>query len=103
MMSGIFWWNLDDNAVLSVKNRNAGQENLPTSGLCHNGREKAAYKVLDRLINCEWTTIGETETTNGKCNFRGFYGIYEITIDDKVYTINLNKNNDKNITIEVQL
>ena len=103
MMSGIFWWNLDDNAVLSVKNRNAGQENLPTSGLCHNGREKAAYKVLDRLINNEWTTIGETTTANGKCNFRGFYGIYEITIDDKVYTINLNKNNDKNITIEVQL
>lgn len=103
MMSGIFWWNLDDNAVLSVKNRNAGQENLPTSGLCHNGREKAAYKVLDRLINCEWTTNGETETTNGKSNFRGFYGIYEITIDGKVYTINLNKNNDKNITIEVQL
>lgn len=103
MMSGIFWWNLDDNAVLSVKNRNAGQENLPTSGLCHNGREKAAYKVLDRLINNEWTTIGETTTANGKCNFRGFYGVYEITVDGKVYTVNLNKNNDKNITIEVQI
>lgn len=100
-MSGIFWWNLDDTSILTVKNRAAGAENLPTAGLCRNGREKAAYKVLHRLINHEWTTKGETKAVDGNCAFRGFYGVYEITVDGKTYTVSLNKNDVKQVTIEV--
>lgn len=58
-MSGIFWWNLDDNGILCSKDRNAGSENLPYGGLCRNGRKKAAYKALDRLINGEWKTVAK--------------------------------------------
>ena len=100
-MSGIFWWNLDDNSILTEKNRSAVGENLPFGGLVRNGREKAAYKVLDRLINHEWTTCGETTIKNGEVKFRGFYGKYELVIDGKKIEIDLNKNSDKNILIEV--
>lgn len=100
-MSGIFWWNLDDNGILCDKARNACDENLPHGGLCRNGRPKAAYKVLDRLINHEWTTNGKTNLLDGKAQFRGFYGDYEITAYGKTYTVNLSKNGNKNIIIEV--
>lgn len=100
-MSGIFWWNLDDTGILTVKNRDAGAENLPTAGLCHQGAEKAAYKVLDRLINQEWTTKGDMFITDGLCDFRGFYGVYEVLVDKKVYTVSLNKNDNNHVTIEV--
>lgn len=100
-MSGIFWWNLDDNGILCDKKRNTMAENLPNGGLCRNGRPKAAYKVLDRLINYEWTTKGKTKLSNGKVNFRGFYGEYEITVDGIIYTVNFNKYSDRNIIIEV--
>ena len=100
-MSGIFWWNLDDNSILCEKVRNAGDENLPYGGLCRNGREKAAYKVLNKLINQEWTTKGKTQLLNGNAQFRGFYGEYEITVNGKTYNVDFNKNSDKNIVIEV--
>lgn len=100
-MSGVFWWNLDDNGILCDKKRNAMAENLPNGGLCRNGKPKAAYKVLDRLINHEWTTSGKTNLSSGKATFRGFYGEYEITVDGVIYNVNLNKNGDRNIVIEV--
>lgn len=96
-----FWWNLDDNGILCDKQRNTGSENLPYGGLCRNGRPKAAYKVLDRLINEEWTTSGNNISSNGVVRFRGFYGEYEITIDGKVYNVNLSKNGNKEVFIEV--
>lgn len=102
-MSGIFWWNLDDNSILCDKQREAGSENLPFGGLCRNGRPKAAYKTLDKLINHVWTTSGSVALAEGKAEFRGFYGVYEIMVDGKAYTVNLNKNDDKNVIIEVQL
>lgn len=80
-MSGVFWWNLDDNGVLCDKQRNAEGENLPYSGIVRNGRPKAAYKALDRLINREWTTNGSAVLSNGRCEFRGFYGTYNITVE----------------------
>ncbi len=105
-MSGIFWWNLDDDGILTQKNRNdAVGENLPYAGLCRQGREKAAYKVLDRLINKEWTTVGRSDIINGECNFRGFYGNYdlEVTVDGitKIYNVDFLKNKTKTISLEV--
>ncbi len=100
-MSGIFWWNLDDNGILTTKNRDAGAENLPTSGLCRNGERKAAYNALDRLINHEWRTNGEGETENGRLSFCGFFGEYEITAFGKTYSVSFNKNSSKDIVIEL--
>lgn len=100
-MSGVFWWNLDDNSILTQKDRNAVGENLPHGGLVRNGVPKAAYKVLDRLINKEWTTLGETYIKDGKIEFRGFYGEYEIEIDGKKFTLDFRKNSDRKIAIEV--
>ena len=99
-MSGIFWWNLDDNGILCEKVRNAADENLPYGGLCRNGRPKAAYRVLDRLINHEWTTSGKTRLSNGGFSFNGFYGEYEIVIDGKKYSVCLHKKGENQI-IEV--
>ena len=94
-MSGIFWWNLDDNGILTTQNRIAGDENLPFGGLCRNGRAKAAYKVLDRLINTEWNTCGIQVAENGKCTFNGFYGTYEIVVstsdEKRTFTVDLTK------------
>jgi GH35 family endo-1,4-beta-xylanase len=103
--SGIFWWNLDDNGILFNKQRNAMAENLPCAGLCRNGVEKSAYKVLDRLINQEWKTKGKVNLTNGKVDFRGFFGQYEIeicTADKKVTKmIDFSSNSDNNINVEI--
>jgi hypothetical protein len=42
---------------------------------------KAAYRVLNRLINEEWQSSGVLDYHNGKANmFRGFYGDYELKI-----------------------
>ncbi len=104
-MSGIFWWNLDDNSILCTKNREAMGENLPYGGLVRNGRPKAAYKVLDRLINTEWTTKARQKTDGGKMTFRGFYGKYDITVRadgaEKTMTVDFSKNAPGNIKIEL--
>lgn len=98
-MTGITWWNLPDDGILTTK-RVAGAENLPSTGLIdENYNEKAAYKALDRLINKEWTTDVVTEASEGTAAFRGFYGEYEITVTDGdksiVKNIKLNKNMSK--------
>ncbi len=100
-MSGVIWWNLDDNGILCEKQRNADGENLPHGGLVRNGTPKASYKVLDRLINHEWTTNGKANLLNGKAEFNGFYGEYEITVNGKTFNVNLSKNSDRNVVIEV--
>ncbi len=104
-MSGIFWWNLDDDSILKSKDRlEAAGENLPYAGLCRRGIEKAAYKVLDRLINSEWTTNGTADIKSGKCEFRGFYGTYEITVEHnritKCFDMDFPKNGKTDICIE---
>jgi hypothetical protein len=58
-------------------------ENKYGGGLCHfDMSPKPAYRVLDRLINEEWRT-----NIDAKCKeeftFRGFYGEYEIEIEDE--------------------
>lgn len=104
-MSGIFWWNLDDNGILCDKERNAVGENLPYGGLVRNGRQKAAYKVLDKLINEEWHTSGKSETKGGKLSFRGFYGTYKLNISvngtNKEVIADFGQNSGREIKIEI--
>lgn len=79
-VSGVFWWNLDDNGIPSFQKRAALGENLPSAGLIRNGVLKESYRVLDHLINEEWHTEGTCVTNNGSLEFKGFYGTYEIEI-----------------------
>ena len=104
-MSGIFWWNLDDNGILCDKERNAAGENLPYGGLVRGGVPKAAYKVLDHLINEEWHTEGSASAKDGKIAFRGFFGKYRLHIKgdgmDKEISVDLGKAADRNLKIEL--
>ena len=50
---------------------------------------KPAYEVLNNLINKEWNTSFEAVVgKNGELSFRGFYGEYEVIVDDNTYTVN---------------
>ena len=79
-LTGLTWWNLPDDGILTTK-RKAGDENLPSAGLIAGDyHEKKAYKELDRLINTEWKTNADLKTESGRVKFRGFYGRYEVTV-----------------------
>lgn len=69
-VEAITTWGLDD-----------GRAWLPGIGLIDkNGRQKAAYRELDRLINSEWKTrINARSDNDGKYDLRGFFGNYEVT------------------------
>ena len=70
-VDAIVWWNLSDKAAI-------GEENFFHSGLLREDlSEKPAYKVMDELINHEWNTAFDI-TVDGRLNFAGFYGYYEI-------------------------
>ena len=104
-MSGIFWWNLDDNGIMNDQHRNAAGENLPYGALVRNGRPKAAYKALDHLINHEWHTEGTGNAANGTCAFRGFYGTYQVKVTaegaEKEVTVDFGKNSTREMIIEI--
>ena len=79
-VTGITWWNLPDDGVLTRKMTEWG-ENLPSTGLLDlDYREKLAYKTLQRLIRQEWTTRETVKVENGEARFRGFYGDYRLTV-----------------------
>ena len=103
-VSGVFWWNLDDNGIQTFKNRDALGENLPSTGLIRNGVPKESYRVLDRLIHEEWHTEGSI-TTDGHVAFEGFFGTYEIMVqtNEKTYTfeVSLNKNDTREINLVI--
>ncbi|MGI6279577.1 MAG: endo-1,4-beta-xylanase [Acutalibacteraceae bacterium] len=103
-VSGVFWWNLDDNGILTVKNRDVMGENLPSAGLVRNGVEKQSYKTLKNLIKNEWNTSGDVKTETGKTiTFNGFYGIYEVEISaenfTKTFEVDLSKHSEKSKVI----
>ncbi|MBD9009071.1 MAG: hypothetical protein EGR16_01870 [Clostridiales bacterium] len=79
-VTGITWWNMPDDGVLTTK-RVAFDENLPSTGLIDGDyNEKAAYKALNKLINTEWTTELTVPAVDGIAAFRGFFGEYDITV-----------------------
>ena len=67
---------------------------------------KPAWKVLDRLIHEEWTTIGTMDYSLGAANkFHGFYGTYELEIktDSGVFhrEIDLSKTSENRFDINL--
>jgi len=99
-MEGLTWWNLADGTA-------HGRENDLMGGLLDSEMNpKPAYKVLDRLINCEWKTNEALKTNKkGKIQFRGFYGKYKIEVryQGKTYEkeIKLSKTGDNSFTINL--
>jgi GH35 family endo-1,4-beta-xylanase len=92
-MKSIVWWNLVDGyAAYAPLGSNEGENRCGGGLLRFDMSEKPAYKVLDRLINQEWKTAFEKTVEGNETSFRGFYGEYEITVDGKTYTVNLDKN-----------
>lgn len=80
-ITGITWWNLPDDGILTTK-RKAGDENMPSAGLIDkNYKEKKAYQALYRLIHNEWITESIAQINNGVLEFDGFYGIYNIEFE----------------------
>jgi endo-1,4-beta-xylanase len=51
-----------------------------------------AGEVYINLVTKEWMTKGSAKLDNaGKIKFRGFYGTYKIKVNDKEYTVELNR------------
>ena len=74
-MNGITWWNVVDDCGAP------GEPN--TSGIfTRDMRPKAAYFVMNDLINREWKTKTTVKSANGKVAFRGFRGRYRLTWKD---------------------
>ena len=92
-MKSIVWWNLADGyAAYAPLGSNEGENRCGGGLIRFDMSEKPAYKVLDRLINQEWRTIFEKTVEGNEISFRGFYGEYEISVDGKTYTVNLDEN-----------
>jgi endo-1,4-beta-xylanase len=74
-MAGITWWNLGDGTAY-------GNEGIAGGGLTDNDfNPKPAYEALDQLINHDWTTRLEmTSNAEGRVEFRGFHGRYEVEV-----------------------
>ena len=94
-MTGITWWNLPDDGVLTTQRIAAG-ENMPSTALLgFDYHEKAAYKALKKLIREEWHTNLTTKASTGVLKFRGFYGKYKIIVTrggkESTFTVNLAK------------
>ncbi|MBU4129122.1 MAG: endo-1,4-beta-xylanase [Proteobacteria bacterium] len=87
-VEAIQWWDLTD--LGSWKGAPAGLLRKDMS-------PKPAYKALMNLIREKWWTTVETETSSqGKCEFKGFFGDYDITVIQKngqtrTFTIKLAK------------
>lgn len=74
-MAGITWWNLGDGTA--VQGENEAQGGLLDQSL----KPKAAYHVLDELINKRWKTTAEGRTNaQGRTGFRGFFGKYTVRV-----------------------
>ena len=99
-MKSIVWWNMVDGyAAYAPLGSNEGENRCGGGIIRFDMSEKPAYKVLDRLINNEWKTTLTTQTNEkGEITFRGFYGEYEVCVDGKVYTVNLDENG-KEVTL----
>ncbi|MBR2377011.1 MAG: endo-1,4-beta-xylanase [Clostridia bacterium] len=92
-MKSIVWWNLVDGyAAYAPLGTNLGENRCGGGLLRFDMTEKPAYKVLDRLINKEWKTNFIKTVNNNELKFKGFYGEYEIIVDGKSHTVNLDEN-----------
>jgi GH35 family endo-1,4-beta-xylanase len=58
---------------------------------------KPVYTALDQLINHEWRTVSSAiSNTSGWIDFQGYYGVYNVSIQNGAYTFQINLNSQAN-------
>lgn len=92
LVEGITWWDMYDGGWL----------NAPAGLIRKDGSSKPAYDELLKLVKGEWWSSATRLTTdeNGKVQFTGFLGDYELACNGKQGEFSLTK---KDAAIEVQL
>jgi hypothetical protein len=83
LVEGITWWDMSDGGWL----------NAPAGLIRRNGSSKPAYDELLKLVKGEWW-IGPTRFStdeNGKLQFSGFLGEYELICEGKQGYFSLGK------------
>ncbi len=103
-MESVVYWNLVEGYLGPILDMNAG-ENYYRGGFVRNDfTKKPAWYALHNLIHNEWHTKEEGNANNGKFDFRGFYGEYdvEIIVDGETIAkrVTLDKTTNE-ITIEI--
>ncbi|NLB17049.1 MAG: hypothetical protein GX827_09640 [Clostridiales bacterium] len=104
-MEAIIYWNLVDGYAYNAKpgDVTAG-ENVFFGGLLRfDMSEKPVYKALKKMINEEWNTETVIAASNGKCDFRGFYGDYDVCVfkDGMEIQSELSLSKEKNNTFDI--
>jgi GH35 family endo-1,4-beta-xylanase len=81
LVTGITWWDFSDGKWL----------NAPSGLIRRDGSVKPAYKELLKLVKEEWWTPPARFTSNseGKIDFQGFYGDYELSCAGKTIPFQL--------------
>ena len=101
-MEAIIYWNLVDGyAVAAPQGDMTKGENIYYAGLMNfDLSKKKSYDVIKKLFSEKWRTETECFTdSNGKFEFRGFYGDYDLKISyngkviNNIITLSANKNN----------
>ncbi len=103
-VEAIIYWNLTDGyAAFAPQGDMTAGENVYRGGLLRfDMSKKPAYEMIHHLFNERWITKTETETDNaGVAKFKGFYGDYELTIDDKKFDVSLKSNVENEIEIQL--
>ena len=93
LVEGITWWDISDGNWL----------NAPAGLIRKDASSKPAYDELLKLIKSEWwipTTKLMTDE-NGKIQFNGFLGEYELTYAGKQKSFSLTKENASDIEIQL--
>lgn len=101
-VTGAIYWNMVDGyAAYAPQGDMTSGENYYYGGLLRfDLSQKPSYKVFYDLFHKEWNTEEDLITDeNGECEFRGFYGDYEITVEGKKHNLSFYKKNDNKAEI----
>jgi len=93
LVESVTWWDLSDGGWL----------NAPAGLIRKDGSSKPAYEELLKLVKGEWWIAPTKLTTdgNGKIQFSGFLGEYELTYAGEQKSFSIAKENAESIMIEV--
>ena len=103
-VEAVIYWNLVDGyAAWAPQGDMTVGENIFRGGLLRfDMSKKPAYDMIKHLFTERWITNTEAETNGGgTAKFRGFYGDYTITVDDKKFDIKLKSNTENEIKIQL--
>lgn len=81
-IEAITWWNLVDGTAAK------GEDKWKAGFVRKDFSPKPAFDALDQLINHDWKTVLQTNSTaRGEVAFRGFHGEYTVTVQSGGKTV----------------